>query len=108
MTSPHPARFGRARLRATKRSALAPYRAGSWSGHGELFSFFWRSLERNFVLDSGEVKIETRGFTGKACIQESQFLKDLLGKEISQQLTPAYYLTGKEKTSIKKHLPLFG
>jgi len=59
--APHPARFGRARLRATKRSALAavaqrllgpaaaPYRAGSWSGHGELFSFFWRQLERNFV-----------------------------------------------------------
>jgi hypothetical protein len=50
--APHPARFGRTRLRATKRSALAavaqhllgpaaaPYRAGSWSGHGELFSFF--------------------------------------------------------------------
>ena len=47
MTSHHPARFGRARLRATKRTALAavaqhlldpaaaPYRAGSWSGHGE-------------------------------------------------------------------------
>lgn len=59
------------------------------------------------VLDSGEVKIETRGFTGKACIQESQFLKDLLGKEISQQLTPAYYtINGKEQ--VKKHLPLCG
>ena len=46
--APHPARFGRARLRATKRSALtavaqhlpdpaaAPHRAGSWSGHGKL------------------------------------------------------------------------
>ena len=34
--APHPARFGRARLRAAKRSAPAPYKAGSWSGHGEL------------------------------------------------------------------------
>ena len=59
------------------------------------------------VTDDGEVKIETRGFTGKACIQESQFLKDLLGKEISQQLTSAYYtINGKEK--VKKHLPLCG
>ena len=57
------------------------------------------------VLDSGEVKIETRGFTGKACIKESQFLKDLLGKEKSQQLTPAYY-QGKQKT--KKYLQLCG
>ena len=60
------------------------------------------------VSGDGEVKIETRGFVGKACIQESQFLKDLLGKEIAQQLTTAYYVTGKEKTSVKKHLPLCG
>ncbi len=59
------------------------------------------------VQDDGEVKIETRGFTGKACIQESQFLKDLLGKEISQQLTPAYY-TISQKEKVKKHLPLCG
>jgi stress-induced morphogen len=59
------------------------------------------------VSDDGEVKIETRGFTGKACIQESQFLKDLLGKEITQQLTPAYY-TASQKQSVKKHLPLCG
>ncbi len=60
------------------------------------------------IQDTGEVKIETRGFTGKACIQESQFLKDLLGKEISKQLTPAYYMSGKEKETVKKHLPLCG
>ena len=60
------------------------------------------------VSDDGEIKIETRGFTGKSCIQESKFLKDLLGKEIAQQLTPAYYVTSKEKTSVKKHLPLCG
>ncbi len=59
------------------------------------------------VKDTGEVKIETRGFTGKACIQESQFLKDLLGKEISKQLTPAYYSTN-QKGKVKKHLPLCG
>jgi stress-induced morphogen len=59
------------------------------------------------VSDDGEVKIETRGFTGKACIQESQFLKDLLGKEISQRLTPAYYTT-HQKEKVKKHLPLCG
>ena len=60
------------------------------------------------VSDDGEIKLETRGFHGKACMVESQFLKDLLGKETSQQLTPAYYLTGKQKTSVKKHLPLCG
>jgi hypothetical protein len=59
------------------------------------------------ILDDGEVKIETRGFTGKACIKESRFLKELLGKEISQQLTPAYYST-HQKEKVKKHLPLCG
>ena len=58
------------------------------------------------VLDTGEVKIETKGFTGKTCIQESQFLKDLLGKEISTQLTPAYYRVGQQE--VKKHIPLCG
>ena len=59
------------------------------------------------VSNDGEIKIETRGFSGKSCIQESQFLKDLLGKEISQQLTPAYYTTN-QKEKVKKHLPLCG
>ena len=42
------------------------------------------------VLDSGEIKIETKGFKGKSCIEESQFLKDLLGEEKARQLVPAY------------------
>lgn len=63
---------------------------------------------KEIVIDvsaAGEISIETRGFTGKACLQESQFLKDLLGKEQSNQLTPAYY-QGKQKT--KKYLQLCG
>ena len=43
------------------------------------------------VSDDGEVRIETRGFKGKACVSESQFLKDLLGRETAQALTPAYW-----------------
>jgi len=64
---------------------------------------------KEIVIDvsaDGEVSIETRGFTGEACLQESQFLKDLLGKEQAKQLTPAYYQKGKQKT--KKYLQLCG
>ena len=60
------------------------------------------------VLDTGEVKIETRGYHGASCIEESQFLKDLLGKEIVRQLTPAYYQRQGQKKVVKKHLPLCG
>jgi hypothetical protein len=58
------------------------------------------------VTSDGEIKIETRGFKGKSCIAESQFIKNLLGKEKAKTLTPAYWQ--ENKTHIKKHLPLCG
>ena len=58
------------------------------------------------VSDDGEVKIETKGFNGKGCITEAQFLKDVLGKETARTLTPTYWQ--KNKTHVKKHLPLCG
>ncbi len=59
------------------------------------------------VTPEGEVKIETRGFKGQACLEEANFLKDLLGRETARQLTPAYYHNRGRKI-IKKHLPLCG
>ncbi len=43
------------------------------------------------VSADGEVKVETKGFKGKSCIKESEFLENALGKELKKQLTPAYY-----------------
>jgi hypothetical protein len=57
------------------------------------------------ITDDGEVRIETKGFKGKACIEESQFLKNLLGKETYNRLTPAYY---NNKKQLKKYLQLCG
>jgi hypothetical protein len=59
------------------------------------------------IDETGEVKIETIGFAGKACLEETKFLKDLLGKETSRQLTPAYFSVEGGAT-VKKHLPLCG
>ena len=58
------------------------------------------------ILSDGEVKIETKGYSGPACLEESKFLTNLLGKETASQLTPAYYSQGKNV--VKKHLPLCG
>jgi hypothetical protein len=58
------------------------------------------------ISNEGEVKIETRGFKGKSCLAESQFLKDLLGKETQRELTPAYW--EDQATTVKKYLPLCG
>ena len=65
--------------------------------------------KQKIVIDidsSGEVKIETVGFSGPVCLKESQFLKDLLGHETSYSLTPMFYQ--KDKVEIKKHINLCG
>ena len=58
------------------------------------------------VSNEGEIRIETKGFKGKSCLAESQFLKDLLGKETEKNLTPTYW--EEEETVVKKYLPLCG
>ena len=58
------------------------------------------------VMNDGEIKIETKGFKGITCIEESQFLKDLLGEETTRHLVPAYYT--RKKIKLKRYLPLCG
>jgi hypothetical protein len=60
------------------------------------------------ITNEGEFKIETKGFTAKACLEESRFLKDLPGRETARQLTPVYYTKANQKEVIRKHLPLCG
>jgi len=58
------------------------------------------------IMHDGEIKIETKGFTGQACIKETEAIKTLLGKETSRELTPTYYERNGVKTS--RHLPICG
>ena len=58
------------------------------------------------VSDDGQIKLETRGFAGKSCVEEARFIKDLLGSETARQLTPTYWQ--KNQAKIKKYLPLCG
>ena len=58
------------------------------------------------ISNEGEIRIETKGFKGKTCLSESQFLKDLLGSEIERSLTQTFW--EKEEITIKKYLPLCG
>ena len=59
------------------------------------------------VTNDGSITIETKGFKGKGCLKESAFLENVLGKELSRQLTPAYY-EFDPNDSRKKHLNLCG
>ena len=58
------------------------------------------------VSTEGEIRIETKGFKGKACVEEAKFLKELLGKETARSLTPTYWQ--HSQTRVKKYLPLCG
>lgn len=58
------------------------------------------------IKDDGEIQIETKGFKGKDCVMETEFLKKVLGKETSRSLTPAYWQENHAHT--KKYLPLCG
>ena len=58
------------------------------------------------ISDDGQIHIETKGFAGKSCVEDSQFIKDVLGSETARQLTPTYWQ--KSQAKIKKYLPLCG
>ena len=36
------------------------------------------------IDNDGEVRIETQGYKGPICLEESQFLKDILGEECAE------------------------
>ena len=58
------------------------------------------------VSNDGQIQVETKGFTGKRCIEESRFIVKVLGSETARKLTPAYWHENRIK--IKKYLPLCG
>lgn len=45
------------------------------------------------VSPTGEVRVQTRGFTGASCRAASQALEQLLGSVTEEQLTPEYFIS---------------
>ena len=58
------------------------------------------------IDNNGEVRLETRGYSGPVCLEEAQFLKELLGEETSRQLCARFYEQQGKK--IKKYEPICG
>jgi hypothetical protein len=50
-----------------------------------------KKIIRVIVGPKGEVKIETKGFSGPACREASKFLEQALGQPASEQLTAEFY-----------------
>lgn len=51
---------------------------------------------------TGEVKIETQGFSGGECLKAVEKIKKALGVEIDRTLTSEYYATVLEIDNIKQ------
>lgn len=66
--------------------------------------------KKEIIIDvmnnTAEVKIETKGYTGMKCVEESQFLKEALGVQMEQTLHPIAYQ--KDKESIREYKTICG
>ena len=58
------------------------------------------------IAGDGEIKIVTKGYTGTSCVEETKFLRDLLGREIECELVPVVNVEGEEE--VKQFIPLCG
>ncbi|CAN5619999.1 hypothetical protein BH23PLA1_BH23PLA1_40130 [soil metagenome] len=52
------------------------------------------------VDPKGQTRVETKGFSGHACRQASQFIEQALGQATAEQLKPEYY----QQQSTDQHL----
>lgn len=63
-------------------------------------------MAKEIILDvmngTAEVKIETKGYVGMKCVEESKFLKDALGVQTEQTLLPIAFQKEKETKRIYK------
>ncbi|MDR0465919.1 MAG: DUF2997 domain-containing protein [Deltaproteobacteria bacterium] len=58
------------------------------------------------IAGDGEIKITTKGYPGHTCIEETKFLRDLLGREIERELAPVASVEGEEE--VKQFIPICG
>ena len=58
------------------------------------------------IAADGEIKIATKGYVGKSCVEETKFLRDLLGREIERELVSVTSVEGEEE--VKQFIPLCG
>ena len=54
------------------------------------------------VSPQGEVKVQTRGFTGSSCRDASKFVEQALGQRTGEQLTAEFYGTASTVQEAKQ------
>ncbi|WP_339685968.1 DUF2997 domain-containing protein [Gimesia maris] len=54
------------------------------------------------VESNGSTRIQTRGFTGSACIDASRFIEEALGKRASERTTPEFFQVADERQRLQE------
>jgi hypothetical protein len=54
------------------------------------------------VTTTGEVTVQTKGFTGSACKAASEFIEQALGIKQSEKLTPEFYAQSANQQQLQE------
>ena len=54
------------------------------------------------VQPNGETKVETKGFSGSACREASEFLEKALGQTTSEELTADFYAQAIDQENVRE------
>lgn len=54
------------------------------------------------VETNGSTRVQTRGFTGSACREASQFIEEALGKRTSERATPEFFQVADERQRLQE------
>jgi len=52
------------------------------------------------VKADGTVQVETKGFSGKSCLEASKFVEEALGQKISEKHTEEFYTDREIETDV--------
>lgn len=58
--------------------------------------------------ETSEIKIETKGYTGMKCLEESEFLKAAVGQLMEQTLLPIAFSNDSQKEKNRVYKPICG
>jgi hypothetical protein len=61
-----------------------------------------KKIIRIIVSPKGEVRIETKGFSGPECREASKFIEQALGQPIGEQLTAEFYQSQSADQQIRQ------
>ena len=54
------------------------------------------------VTPDGQTRVETKGFSGAGCREDSRFIEEALGKRTSERKTPEFFQVADERQRLQE------